>query len=68
METVTLKVQGMTCQGCVRSVKSVLERVGGVSKADVSLERGEATITLDPARATLQACKAAVKDAGYEAA
>jgi len=71
METITLKVEGMTCAGCVRSVKKVLEGVPGVRGAEVSLERGEAKVALDPVPAggvdTLAALKAAVEAAGYEA-
>jgi copper chaperone len=70
METVTLKVQGMTCAGCVRSVKKVLEGVSGVRSAEVSLERAEARVELDPVGAggvDIAALKAAVEAAGYEA-
>ena len=48
METVTLKINGMTCAGCVRSVKKVLEGVPGVRSAEVSLERGQATVRARP--------------------
>ena len=63
----------MTCAGCVRSVKKVLEAMPGVRSAEVSLERAEATVELDPARVAavggdpLAALKAAVEAAGYEA-
>jgi copper chaperone len=69
METITLKVDGMTCAGCVRSVKKVLEGVPGVRSVEVSLERAQATVQLDPAGAgdALAALKAAVEAAGYEA-
>jgi copper chaperone len=67
MQTVTLKINGMTCTGCVRSVKKVLEGVQGVRNVAVSLERGEATVELDRAPGdALTALKAAVSDAGYE--
>ena len=66
METVTLKVSGMTCQGCVRSVTKVLQNVPGVESTEVSLERGEAKVTYDPARGVTAALRAAVEDAGYE--
>jgi len=39
METVELKVEGMDCQGCVKSLTRMLSGVPGVSKVDVSLER-----------------------------
>ena len=68
METVTLKVNGMTCQGCVRSVKNVLERVPGVLGAEVDLERGQARIQIDAARVAPNALRAAIEEAGYEAA
>jgi copper chaperone len=65
MESITLKVQGMTCQGCVRSVKKVLEGVPGVNDAEVSLERGEARVSFDPARAGPAQLRDAVEQAGY---
>lgn len=68
MEQLTIKVGGMTCQGCVRSVKQVLESQPGVEAADVSLEQGEARIRFDPARANAQALRAAVEGAGFDAA
>jgi len=66
MQTVTLKISGMTCQGCVRSVTKVLQNVPGVESAEVSLERGEAKVAYDPARAATAGLTAAVEDAGYE--
>ena len=42
METIDLKIEGMTCGGCVKSVMRVLSGVAGVSAADVSLEEGRA--------------------------
>jgi len=67
METIVLKVNGMTCGGCVRSVTSVLKALNGVSAAEVSLERGEARISFDPALASVAQLKGAIEDAGYEA-
>ncbi len=67
MEHVTLKITGMTCGGCVRSVKKVLESVAGVSSVDVSLERGEARVAFDPGQAQPAQLAAAVDDAGYAA-
>lgn len=64
----TVKVNGMTCQGCVRSVKRVLETIPGVQQADVSLEQKEARVSFDPAKTGVDAFKAAINDAGYEAA
>ena len=68
METIVIKVQGMHCDGCVQSVTRLLQQVPGVTAADVSLARGEAHVTYDPAKAKVAELKAAVQDAGYEAA
>jgi copper chaperone len=66
METITLNVKGMTCMGCVRSVKNVVEPIEGVSAVDVSLEKGEVTVRYDAGRAEVDAFKAAIEDAGYD--
>src|SRR3954466_1383192 len=42
METVELKVEGMDCQGCVKSVTRMLSGVAGVETVDVSLEKARA--------------------------
>lgn len=68
MESTVIKVGGMTCQGCVKSVTTVLQGLPGVSKADVSLDRGEARVDYDAARVTPQDMKTAIEDAGYDAA
>ena len=43
----TYQIDGMTCDGCVRSVKSILEKVDGVSAIDIDLESSEATIEMN---------------------
>ena len=68
METITLKVNGMTCQGCVRSVKKVLQGVSGVAGVEVSLQSGEASVSYEPREVSVERLKAAVESAGYEAA
>ena len=67
MDKVTLKVGGMTCMGCVSSVTRVLQAVDGVSEVDVSLEKAQADVSFDPARAKREDLCAAVEDAGFDA-
>ena len=67
METVTLKVDGMSCGGCVASVTRVLKATPGVSDAVVELAAKRATVTFDPARTSVPALKSAIDDAGYAA-
>ena len=66
METIALKVSGMTCGGCVGSVTRVLKAVPGVTEVAVQLTPGRAEVTYDPARTAPASLKAAIEDAGYE--
>lgn len=66
MEKITFTVKGMTCMGCVRSVKNVLEPISGVSGVEISLDSGEVVIAYDPAKAKMEQFRSAINDAGYE--
>ena len=68
METTTIKVEGMTCAGCVGAVERVLRALDGVSKVSVSLEKGEATVEFEGSRVRREDMHAAIEDAGYDAA
>ena len=46
-------------------MKRSLTKVGGVSKADVSLEKAEAVVTFDDAKTGTDALLKATKAAGY---
>ncbi|TXG79881.1 MAG: heavy-metal-associated domain-containing protein [Rhodocyclaceae bacterium] len=67
MESAIIKIAGMTCMGCVRSVTNVLQALPGVNRAEVSLERGEAKIDFEAGQVDAAAMKAAVVKAGFEA-
>lgn len=62
----TLKISGMTCDGCVRSVTRVLERVDGVEGVAVSLEAETASVDVG-ADVEVGALVGAVERAGFEA-
>ena len=44
MATATLKVTGMSCEHCVRSVTQALQNTAGVNNATVDLKAGRATV------------------------
>jgi len=46
MKTLTIKISGMTCSGCVQTVTQALESVKNVIKANVSIENETATIEI----------------------
>ena len=65
-ETIELKVDGMTCDHCVRAVTEAISGVDGVAEASVDLDAGAATVTGE--RVDLGAVVAAIVEEGYEAA
>lgn len=67
METTTIKVGGMSCGGCVKSVTGVLTALEGVAKAEVSLEQKQAVVEFDAAKVNRDQLKAAIEDAGFDA-
>ena len=66
MTTSTLKVQGMTCNHCVMRVAKALKSIPGVQDAQVDLQKAQAVITYDDAKATPGNLSAAVVEAGYK--
>ncbi len=63
----TLRVKGMSCEHCVKTVKTALESVPGVAQAQVSLSEGTAAVQLTLEQVSSERLIQAVKDAGYEA-
>lgn len=41
----TVKVEGMSCQGCAKSVKSAFTQLAGVQEVTVNLDDKEVTLT-----------------------
>jgi copper chaperone len=67
METTTIKVDGMSCGGCVKSVTGVLTALDGVAKAEVSLEQKQAVVEFDAGKVTRDQLMAVIEDAGFDA-
>lgn len=65
MEHVTLTIEGMTCEHCVRAVRGRLEHTPGV-KVD-SVDVGSATIEFDSGKISLDEIEMAIADEGYTA-
>ncbi|MBD3168430.1 MAG: copper ion binding protein [candidate division Zixibacteria bacterium] len=62
-----MKVDGMTCNGCVSKIKTSLDKLEGVTSCEVSLEHSMATVTFDKEKISDAMLVKAIKDAGYEA-
>jgi P-type Cu+ transporter len=62
-----LRVEGMTCEHCVKRVKKIIEKFPEVSDVQVVLEQQEASFRCDPA-ADVAGIVKAINDFGYSAA
>jgi copper ion binding protein len=66
MATTTLKIQGMTCNHCVMRVAKALKATAGVQDAQVDLQKGQAVVTYDDTKVSLDNLSFAVVEAGYK--
>lgn len=65
MNTLIFNVQGMSCMGCVRSVKGLVSALPGVSSVEVDLASGRVEVKHDPAQCDAQAIRSVINDGGY---
>ncbi|AEK20194.1 heavy metal transport/detoxification protein [Methanococcus maripaludis X1] len=47
MEELKLKISGMSCQMCVKTIKNLLSELEGIINVDIDLEAGLGIITYD---------------------
>ncbi len=66
MAKATLKINGMSCEHCVKSVTNALMGTDGVSNAKVNLKKGEANVNFDDSKVTVAQLSQAITEAGYE--
>jgi copper chaperone CopZ len=65
--TTQIRVSGMTCDACAVSVQKSLERVKGVKHAEVSSQKGLATVTYEDNQANEQQLREAIDKTGFKA-
>ena len=65
MQMMTLKIEGMHCDGCAQTIKTLVEREEGVRAADVSYKDGEARVLYDPQAIDHDRIVAAIQKPGY---
>lgn len=68
-QTVTVKVNGLICDFCARSLEKMFGQRDAVSRISVDLDKGLVTITLKPT-ATMEDAeiKRLITDSGYDVA
>ncbi|AKD38202.1 heavy metal-binding protein, putative [Pasteurella multocida subsp. multocida OH4807] len=67
MQKVTLKIEGMHCGGCTKSVTRLLQEFEGVALAEVSLDTASAEVTFDQSKVSIGELIDAIENAGFDA-
>ena len=65
-EKVTLKIGGMTCAMCVKTIEDTLSRLDGITGVTVNLGSEKAYVTYNPRITTIAEMKKAIEDVGYQ--
>jgi Cu+-exporting ATPase len=65
-EKITLKIGGMTCATCVKTIENVLGKLDGITNVYANLGAEKAYITYNPKVVTSAEMKKAVEEAGYQ--
>uniref|UniRef100_A0A7N5KPF4 Copper-transporting ATPase 1 n=1 Tax=Ailuropoda melanoleuca TaxID=9646 RepID=A0A7N5KPF4_AILME len=67
VDSVTITVEGMTCNSCVWTIEQRIGKLNGVHHIKVSLEEKNATIIYDPKLQTPKTLLEAIEDMGFDA-
>ena len=65
-DTILIKVEGMTCAGCARSVERAVKSVDAAAHVSVDLAAGE--VRIDGATASSVSITSVIEKAGYDIA
>lgn len=67
MATKTLKIEGMTCAACAKTVERVSKKLQGVTDANVNFATEKLNISFDDSKVSIPDIQSAVAKAGYKA-
>lgn len=66
MKTATLRIDGMHCEGCAKTIEALLGAEPGVQRAAVSFDAREAQVQFDPAVVDEARFAEAIERAGFK--
>ena len=66
MEKTILKVNGMSCEHCVKAVTKAVNALPGIANVSVSLSSITVTVEYDSALSPLDKIKYEIEDQGYD--
>ncbi len=65
MERVEIRVDGMTCGGCVNSIQNALTNRDGITSAAADLDSAMVTVEFDSGVIQKEAIEKVITDAGF---
>jgi copper chaperone CopZ len=66
MNSLTLAIEGMHCDGCAETIKALLAVESGVKASSVSFKERRARVLYDPAAVDESRLVAAIEKAGFK--
>jgi copper chaperone len=62
----SLKVEGMTCQHCVQTIRDALGKIAGTNKVAVDLDKKEVQVDYNEEKTNLQEISDKIGEVGFE--
>lgn len=66
MESIVLKVEGMSCSHCENAIKKAVGSLDGVSNVTVYLDKKDVYVEYDNTKVSLDDLKNTIEDEGYD--
>ena len=66
MEKAILRVEGMSCDHCVKTITKAAGELPGVKNVAIDLNGNTVSFMFDPAKTPLKTIEAAITEAGYD--
>lgn len=66
MKNIEIRIEGMSCGGCVANITRKLQAQAGVETVDVTLQPGLAKISFNEASTSQIALETIIEDAGFD--
>ena len=68
MTKIVLNVKGMTCGGCIKSIRNALAAHEGIAATEADLEKATVSIEFDPAKIQEATIRSTIEAAGFDIA
>ncbi|MDF3002111.1 MAG: copper ion binding protein [Bacillota bacterium] len=66
MEKTSIKVEGMSCEHCVKAITKAVRALPGIQEVAVDLKAGTVTVEHDSAQSPLEKIKSEIEEQGYD--